>query len=70
MQNGVYAFDARSIAKRFRHAAIFGALNALDKGKPCAFAMIITRCLCCSKSRTCSVTVYKYRRYPKNRVRL
>ncbi|MBR7781649.1 DUF2249 domain-containing protein [Undibacterium luofuense] len=37
MQNGVYAFDARSIAKRFRHAAIFGALNALDKGETMRF---------------------------------
>ena len=26
---GVYAFDARGIAKRFRHAAIFGALDEL-----------------------------------------
>lgn len=25
----VYPFDARGIAKRFRHAAIFGALDAL-----------------------------------------
>ena len=25
---GVYPFDARGIAKRFRHAAIFGALDA------------------------------------------
>ena len=25
----IYPFDARGIAKRFRHAAIFGALDAL-----------------------------------------
>lgn len=25
----IYSFDARGIAKRFRHAAIFGALDAL-----------------------------------------
>ncbi|MGE5652193.1 MAG: DUF2249 domain-containing protein, partial [Bacillota bacterium] len=30
---GVYPFDARGIAKRFRHAAIFGALSALQPGE-------------------------------------
>jgi len=29
----LYEFDARGIAKRFRHAAIFGALNALNSGE-------------------------------------
>ena len=29
----VYPFDARGIAKRFRHAAIFGALDALSAGE-------------------------------------
>lgn len=29
----VYEFDARGIAKRFRHAAIFGALDALYPGE-------------------------------------
>ena len=28
----IYPFDARGIAKRFRHAAIFGALDALQPG--------------------------------------
>ncbi len=28
-----YPFDARGIAKRFRHAAIFGALDALQPGE-------------------------------------
>lgn len=28
-----YLFDARGVAKRFRHAAIFGALNALEPGE-------------------------------------
>lgn len=28
----LYPFDARGIAKRFRHAAIFGALDALSPG--------------------------------------
>ena len=28
----IYPFDARGIAKRFRHAAIFGALDALHPG--------------------------------------
>lgn len=34
----VYPFDARGIAKRFRHAAIFGALNALQPGETMRFA--------------------------------
>lgn len=34
---GVYPFDARGIAKRFRHAAIFGALEALDPGETMRF---------------------------------
>ena len=29
----VYSFDARGIAKRFRHAAIFGALESLNEGE-------------------------------------
>lgn len=29
----IYPFDARGIAKRFRHAAIFGALDALNSGE-------------------------------------
>ncbi len=33
----VYAFDARGIAKRFRHAAIFGALDALEPGDTMRF---------------------------------
>lgn len=28
-----HGFDARGIAKRFRHAAIFGAFNALQPGE-------------------------------------
>jgi uncharacterized protein (DUF2249 family) len=34
---GIYPFDARGIAKRFRHAAIFGALDALDPGETMRF---------------------------------
>jgi uncharacterized protein (DUF2249 family) len=34
---GVYPFDARGIAKRFRHAAIFGALAALHPGEVMRF---------------------------------
>jgi uncharacterized protein (DUF2249 family) len=34
---GVYVFDARGVAKRFRHAAIFGALNALEAGETMRF---------------------------------
>lgn len=33
----VYPFDARGIAKRFRHAAIFGALDALHPGEVMRF---------------------------------
>ncbi len=35
--DNIYAFDASGIAKRFRHAAIFGALNALEPGETMAF---------------------------------
>lgn len=33
----IYPFDARGIAKRFRHAAIFGALDALNSGETMRF---------------------------------
>ena len=33
----IYPFDARGIAKRFRHAAIFGALDALNTGETMRF---------------------------------
>ncbi len=32
-----YGFDARGIAKRFRHAAIFGALESLNEGETMRF---------------------------------
>lgn len=32
-----YPFDARGIARRFRHAAIFGALDALGPGEAMRF---------------------------------
>ncbi|WP_298135613.1 DUF2249 domain-containing protein [Acidiferrobacter sp.] len=32
-----YPFDARGIAKRFRHAAIFGALDSLNPGEAMDF---------------------------------
>lgn len=35
--NGVYVFDARGVAKRFRHAAIFGAMDALHPGETMRF---------------------------------
>ena len=35
--NGVHAFDARGVAKRFRHAAIFGALQSLNQGETMRF---------------------------------
>jgi len=33
----LYPFDARGVAKRFRHAAIFGALDALNPGETMVF---------------------------------
>ena len=35
--DAIYGFDARGIAKRFRHAAIFGALDALLPGETMRF---------------------------------
>jgi uncharacterized protein (DUF2249 family) len=35
--DSIYPFDARGIAKRFRHAAIFGALDALNAGERMRF---------------------------------
>lgn len=32
-----YPFDARGVAKRFRHAAIFGALDSLHPGETMRF---------------------------------
>lgn len=32
-----YPFDARAIARRFRHSAIFGALDALQPGEAMRF---------------------------------
>ncbi|MFP5461001.1 MAG: DUF2249 domain-containing protein [Gammaproteobacteria bacterium] len=33
----IHGFDARGVAKRFRHAAIFGALGALSPGETMRF---------------------------------
>lgn len=35
--DATYPFDARGVAKRFRHAAIFGALDALAPGETMRF---------------------------------
>jgi len=35
--SAIYPFDARGVAKRFRHAAIFGALDALRSGETMQF---------------------------------
>ena len=35
--DSTFVFDARGIAKRFRHAAIFGALRALQPGETMRF---------------------------------
>lgn len=37
VQAGTYVFDARGVARRFRHAAIFGALEALMAGETMRF---------------------------------
>ncbi len=37
VERPVYAFDARGVAKRFRHAAIFGALESLEDGDTMRF---------------------------------
>jgi len=36
--DAIYPFDARGIAKRFRPAAIFGALDSLQPGETMRFA--------------------------------
>ena len=36
-QEALYPFDARGVAKRFRHAAIFGALDSLVPGETMRF---------------------------------
>jgi uncharacterized protein (DUF2249 family) len=36
--DSVHTFDARGVAKRFRHAAIFGALQSLHRGETMRFA--------------------------------
>lgn len=33
----IYGFDARGVARRFRHAAIFGALDTLQPGETMRF---------------------------------
>lgn len=35
--DAIYPFDARGVAKRFRHAAIFGALDSLQPGETMRF---------------------------------
>ena len=35
--DAIYPFDARGVAKRFRHAASFGALDALFPGETMRF---------------------------------
>jgi uncharacterized protein (DUF2249 family) len=35
--SNAYPFDARGVAKRFRHAAIFGALRSLQPGETMRF---------------------------------
>lgn len=34
---GVHVFDARGVARRFRHAAIFGAMESLTAGETMRF---------------------------------
>ncbi|MFT3736263.1 MAG: DUF2249 domain-containing protein [Rhodocyclaceae bacterium] len=35
--DAIYGFDARGVAKRFRHAAIFGAIDSLTPGETMRF---------------------------------
>jgi len=35
--DAIHPFDARGVAKRFRHAAIFGALDVLNPGEAMRF---------------------------------
>ena len=35
--DSVHGFDARGVARRFRHSAIFGALSALEPGETMRF---------------------------------
>lgn len=37
LPDAIHPFDARGIAKRFRHAAIFGALDVLTPGERMRF---------------------------------
>ncbi|RQH09622.1 DUF2249 domain-containing protein [Paraburkholderia dinghuensis] len=37
INRNAFVFDARGISKRFRHAAIFGALESLDRGEAMRF---------------------------------
>lgn len=37
LNDNVFPFDARGVAKRFRHAAIFGALESLADGETMRF---------------------------------
>lgn len=37
IDQAVFPFDARGVAKRFRHAAIFGALESLEDGETMRF---------------------------------
>ena len=35
--DNAYLFDARGVARRFRHSAVFGALGALEPGETMRF---------------------------------
>lgn len=37
LNESTYPFDARGVARRFRHSAIFGALGALQPGETMRF---------------------------------
>lgn len=37
LDTSIHSFDARGVARRFRHAAIFGALDALQPGETMRF---------------------------------
>ena len=47
----IYGFDARGVAKRFRHAAIFGALDSLHPGEVMRFVNDHTPSPCWARCR-------------------
>ena len=63
----IYPFDARGVAKLFRHAAISARSIRCTPAKPCASAMTTTRCRCwpsCSSATGDAITIAYLQREP------